>query len=191
MRNIVADFVWLDVTVAWMNHEWFKMAALINLCTACSRARLFWDIGGWQLAWNASIAVEEDVVSQPNPLRRLQGSRFWIDRGLDVYKRGIENNPEQLASSGQDTAMLYQQRLRRLSRRGRTTTSAPANCRARRFISSASPPSCTSNRAATIRAPTSAWKALWYAADPGAARGNSSTGRRRSSRNIRQAGEQT
>lgn len=111
MRNIVADFVWLDVTAAWEKYEWFKMDSLINLCTSLDpRYVPYWDFGGWQLAWNVSVAAQEDVVRQPNALRRMHDSRFWMYKGLDVYKRGIENNPNsyQLWKS---MGELYQNRL--------------------------------------------------------------------------------
>jgi tetratricopeptide (TPR) repeat protein len=110
MRSIVADFIWLEVTTAWENQEWFKMGGYINLCTALQpRATIFWDIGGWHLAWNASVAAMHDK-SEPNELRRIKASRFWIERGLEIYKRGLENNPDYWRL-WQDTAMLYQQRL--------------------------------------------------------------------------------
>jgi len=110
MRSIVADFVWLEVTTEWMNNQWFRMSAYINLCTALQpRAPVFWDMGGWHLAWNASINTEEDMT-QHNELRRLKASRFWIDRGLDIFQRGIENNPTYWRLWA-DTGLLYQQRL--------------------------------------------------------------------------------
>jgi tetratricopeptide (TPR) repeat protein len=112
MRNIVADFIWIQaVTEAWEKYEWFKMDSLINLCTSLEpRSIEFWDFGGWQLAWNVSIAAKLDVVREPNPLRRLHDYRFWVYKGLDVYQRGIENNPrsyELWRSMGE----LYQNRL--------------------------------------------------------------------------------
>jgi hypothetical protein len=111
MRSVVADLVWLNVTTAWMNQEWFRMGGYINLCTALQpRAPVFWDIGGWELAWNASIAAAQDPT-QPNPLRRLKASRFWVERGLEIYKRGIENNPNYWRLY-LDTAQLYDQRLK-------------------------------------------------------------------------------
>src|SRR5271154_4521739 len=95
MRSVVADFIFsVNVTLAWENEEWFRMGGYINLCTALQpRSVTFWDIGGWHLAWNASIGALRNV-SQPNELRRLKASRFWIDKGLDIYLRGIANNPE-------------------------------------------------------------------------------------------------
>jgi tetratricopeptide (TPR) repeat protein len=111
MRNVVADFVWLQVTAEWMNNEWFRMSAYINLCTALQpRAPVFWDMGGWQLAWNASVAALEDRT-QPNELRRIKASRFWIDKGLEIYQRGIENNPTNWRLWSH-TGLLYQQRLK-------------------------------------------------------------------------------
>jgi tetratricopeptide (TPR) repeat protein len=110
MRSVVADLVWLNVTTAWMNEDWWKMGSYINLCTALQpRAPVFWDMGGWELAWNASISAMQDRT-QPNELRRLKASRFWIDRGLEIYLRGIENNPTYWRLWA-DTGLLYQQRL--------------------------------------------------------------------------------
>jgi tetratricopeptide (TPR) repeat protein len=110
MGSVVADLLWLNTEVAWENQEWFRMGAYINLCTALQpRSITFWDIGGWQLAWNASVAAMHDL-KQPNPLRRLKASQFWIQKGLEVYKRGIENNPEH-AKLWEDTGLLYYQRL--------------------------------------------------------------------------------
>ena len=109
MRSVVADFIWIEVTIDWETKQWFNMEGFINLCTALQpRSITFWDIGGWQLAWNASVAAMEDRT-QPD-LRRIKASRFWIDRGLEVYKRGIENNPEGY-KLWSDTGLLYQNRL--------------------------------------------------------------------------------
>jgi hypothetical protein len=110
-RNIVADFVWLEVTAAWEKYEWFKMDSLINAATSLEpRCILFWDNGGWQLAWNVSIFVKDDVIHQPNELRRLHDARFWIERGLEIYRRGIENNPTSYRL-WQSMGELYQNRL--------------------------------------------------------------------------------
>jgi tetratricopeptide (TPR) repeat protein len=110
MGNVVADFVWLKVTLAWEVEEWFRMGALINLCTALQpRSVTFWDMGAWQLAWNASVAATKDPTL-PNPLRREKASRYWIEQGLAIFKRGIENNPESWRLWA-DTGWLYEQRL--------------------------------------------------------------------------------
>ncbi len=111
MRSVVADFVWLEITAAWMTQDWWKMGAYINACTSLQpRAPMFWDMGGWQLAWNASSFSEKDVVKYPSELQRKKVGRYWIDRGLDIYLRGLQNNPNywRLWFS---TALLYDQRL--------------------------------------------------------------------------------
>jgi len=111
MRSVVADLLWLNVTTAWMNEDWWKMGSYINLCTALQpRAPIFWDMGGWELAWNASIAASIDKT-QPNELRRIKASRFWAERGLEIYKRGLENNPTYWRL-WLDTALLYDQRMK-------------------------------------------------------------------------------
>ena len=112
MRSVVADFIWLNVTTAWMNEEWFRMGAYITLCTSLQpRSPVFWDMGGWHLAYNASVDAMQDVKTQPDGLRRIKASRFWVDRGLDVLKRGIENNPTNFTLLAH-TAGVYQQRLK-------------------------------------------------------------------------------
>ena len=113
MRSVVADFIFvINVTIAWENEEWFHMAEYVNLCTTLQpRAPVFWDIGGWHLAYNASIAAMQDVKDQPIELRRIKASRYWLDRGIDVYKRGIANNPTDWKLWA-DTGGLYQQRLK-------------------------------------------------------------------------------
>ena len=111
MRSVVADFVWLNVTVAWENEEWFRMGAYINLCTALQpRAPVFWVMGGWELAYNASISALQDRT-QPNELRRLKASRFWVERGIEIYRRGIENNPTYWRLWS-EMGEVYQQRLK-------------------------------------------------------------------------------
>jgi hypothetical protein len=110
LKNVAADLLWLSMMPAWMERDWWKMGAIINACTTLQpRAPMFWDMGGWQLAWNASLGAESDV-REPNELRRLKASRFWIDRGRDIYLRGLQNNPTYWRL-WQDTALVYDQRM--------------------------------------------------------------------------------
>ena len=111
MRNVVADLVWLNVTPAWMEQQWFKIAGYINLATMLQpRAPLFWDMGGWELAWNASVDALGNPRSNPD-LRQIKASRFWIEKGRDIYLRGIENNPANWRL-WRDTGMLFDNRLK-------------------------------------------------------------------------------
>jgi hypothetical protein len=163
MRSIVADFVWLNVTTEWMNNQFFRMASYINLCTALQpRATVFWDMGGWQLAWNASVAATEDPT-QPNELRRIKASRFWIDRGAEIYKRGIENNPTDWRLWS-NLAMLYQQRLKDYHTAAyyylKASEQPDAPVYLERF------PAIMYGLAGDDRAAYSAWSALWERLTP-------------------------
>jgi hypothetical protein len=177
MRSVVADLLWLNVTIAWENQEWFKMEGFINLCTALQpRSITFWDIGGWQLAWNASVAANRDP-KQPNELRRLKGSQFWIQKGLDVYKRGIENNPEHFKLWA-DTALLYQMRLADYEKRSGLPAAAARDYRnAAYYYEQANQrpdvpifyerfPAYMYEDAGDDQDAYAAWKALWYRLTP-------------------------
>jgi len=112
MRSVVADFIWLEMVPAWMNQDWWRMGTYINACTALQpRAPMFWEMGGWQLAWNASIFSGMDAHKYPTDLQRKKAERFWINRGLDVYLRGLQTNPTSWRLWF-DTALLYDQRLK-------------------------------------------------------------------------------
>ncbi len=177
MRSVVADLLWLNVTAEWEDEEWFNMEGYINLCTALQpRSITFWDIGGWQLAWNASVSAMQDRT-QPNALRRLKASRFWIDKGLDVYKRGIENNPEHYKLWA-DTGLLYQQRLAEQEERMGLFTAAKNDFRqAAYYYQQASQrpdaptfyerfPAIMYGKAGDDHAAYASWRALWLRLTP-------------------------
>jgi hypothetical protein len=93
-RGVVADFTWLGVTGAWEEKEWFKVKNLIDLATTLQpRTLLFWEMGGWHLAWNASIEKRNNPF-EPSEARRIKEERFWIEEGRKLFVRGAENNPD-------------------------------------------------------------------------------------------------
>lgn len=164
MRSVVADFIWVnEVTMVWEEEQWFKMDGYINLCTALQpRSVIFWDVGGWQLAWNTSVSAAHDL-RQPNELRRLRASRFWIDKGIEIYKRGIENNPQSWTLWAH-TGLLYQQRLgdyRTAAYYYQRTTELPgAPVFYERF------PAYMYDKAGDDQAAYAAWRALWERLTP-------------------------
>jgi len=163
MRSVVADLVWLQVTTAWQNEEWFRMGGLINLCTSLQpRAPLFWDMGGWQLAWNASVAAMNDK-KQPSELRRIKASRFWIDKGIDVYQRGIENNP-QYWRLWNSMANLYQQRLKDYKKAAYYYQQASERPNAPVYLERF--PAIMYGMAGDDQAAYDSWKALWEKLTP-------------------------
>ncbi len=165
MRSVVADLVWLNVTTAWMNQEWFRMGGYINLCTALQpRAPVFWDMGGWQLAWNASVGALQDKT-QPNELRRLKASRFWVDRGLEIYKRGIENNPTYWRLWA-NTGMLYDQRLKDYRTAAYYYQKASELPNAPAYLERFPAEMFDTHHANDDQAAYAAWKALWERLTP-------------------------
>lgn len=93
-RGVVADVIWLMVTTAWQDKQWFRVKNLIDLSTTLQpRFIPFWDLGGWHLAWNASVDRRNNR-DETNVMRRLKEERFWINEGKKVYERGAENNPD-------------------------------------------------------------------------------------------------
>jgi len=165
MRNVVADLVWLNVTTAWMNEDWWRMGSYINLCMVLQpRAPIFPYMGGWHLAWNASVATLHDVKDQ-NELRRLKASRFWIDRGLEIYKRGVENNPTYWRL-WMSIAMLYDQRLRDYPKASEYYLKASELPNAPVFLERFSALMFDAHHANDDQAAYAAWKALWERLTP-------------------------
>lgn len=110
-RGVVADFTWLGVTAAWEDKEWFKLKNLIDLTTTLQpRSIMFWEMGGWHLAWNVSQSKRNDP-KEPMEARRIKEERFWIEEGRKLFARGAENNPEQYRLWFQ-LAWIYEQKLK-------------------------------------------------------------------------------
>ncbi len=163
MRSVVADLVWLESVGAWMNQNWFEMSRVVNLCTVLQpRAPLFWNMGGWHLAWNASIDAMENPT-EPNALKRLKASRYWIDQGLDLFKRGLENNPTDWRL-WTNTAILYQQRLKDPRSAAYYYQKASEQPNAPAYLERA--PAIMYGLAGDPQAEYEAWKALWLRLTP-------------------------
>jgi len=93
-RAVVADVLWIQAHVAWENTQWGRMALLFNNVTALQpRNTMFWDMAGWHMAWNASIAALQNP-KQPREALRRKAQREYFELGRDFYERGIENNPD-------------------------------------------------------------------------------------------------
>jgi hypothetical protein len=92
-RAPLAALLWIKSHIAWENTEWGKMAALFDTVTTLQpHTLLYWDIASWHMAWNASMAAEQDQKQQSEALRE-RASRQYIDLGRDILQRGIRNNP--------------------------------------------------------------------------------------------------
>lgn len=98
-RSAVADLIWIRAYVAWTHTEWGRMKLLFDACTALQpRAIIFWDMSGYHMGWNASVAARQDPA-QPIEALRIKAQREYFLLGEDFYLRGIAHNP--------DSAKLY------------------------------------------------------------------------------------
>jgi hypothetical protein len=92
-RSVIADLLFIDAHAAWERTDWMHLLLRLRQATELQpRAILFWDIAGWHMAWNASIAAEND--ESKSPLARQRSSREYIELGRDFLNRGIANNPQ-------------------------------------------------------------------------------------------------
>jgi hypothetical protein len=99
-RAAVADVLFIQAHVAWENTEWGRVLLLFRQVTTLQpRSVMFWDMAGWHMAWNASVAAMRDA-NQPRQALRVKAQREFFALGKDFYERGIANNP--------DSAQLYE-----------------------------------------------------------------------------------
>ncbi|MEA3186421.1 MAG: hypothetical protein QOD99_251 [Chthoniobacter sp.] len=93
-RSLVADVLWIQAHSAWENTQWGKMVLIFDNVTALQpRNVMFWDMAGWHMAWNASVAAIQNP-KQPREALRIKAQREYFRIGRDFYERGIENNPD-------------------------------------------------------------------------------------------------
>jgi hypothetical protein len=99
-RAAVADVLFIEAHVAWENTEWGRVLLLFRQVTTLQpRSVMFWDMAGWHMAWNASVAAMRDAT-QPHQALRVKMQREYFALGRDFFERGIANNP--------DSAQLYE-----------------------------------------------------------------------------------
>lgn len=91
-RSVIADLLFIDGHIAWERTDWTHLLLRLRQVTELQpHALLFWDMAGWHMAWNASIASQSDE-SKPAGTRQ-RAAREYIELGRDFLGRGIANNP--------------------------------------------------------------------------------------------------
>ncbi|MDD5261538.1 MAG: hypothetical protein PHD76_06770 [Methylacidiphilales bacterium] len=110
-RGLAANFLWISLTGAWEEKQWTRVRTLAELAVLMQpRVVFFWEMGAWQLAWNASIDAEQSGrtggIESGN-----RDSRMWIEAGRRMLERGIETIPERYELY-RALAMLYQDRCK-------------------------------------------------------------------------------
>jgi hypothetical protein len=108
-RAAVADVLFIQAHVAWENTEWGRVLLLFRQVTTLQpRSVMFWDMAGWHMAWNASVAAMRDAT-QPRQALRVKAQREYFALGKDFYERGIANNPNS-AQLYESLARLYKEK---------------------------------------------------------------------------------
>lgn len=110
-RSIVADFIFIQAHTAWERTQWGRVLVLFRQATTLQpRSLIFWDMAGWHMAWNASVAARNDR-SLPNDATRRKVEREYFALGKDFLERGIRNNPDR-ARLYESLGRLYREKYR-------------------------------------------------------------------------------
>ncbi|MFH1066643.1 MAG: hypothetical protein V1746_01905 [bacterium] len=110
-RGLAANFLWLKVMDAWENTEWVRLRGYAEMAvTLQPRVAFFWELGGWHMAWNASISAENST-GEPNEHRRKMRARQWLEEGRNFLERGARVIPDSL-DIWMKLGDLYWQRLK-------------------------------------------------------------------------------
>ncbi len=92
-RSLVADVLWIEANSDWERVEYGKMNLKFStVTTLVPHNVMFWDMAGWHMAYNASVAVMEDR-NEPKIAVRKKRQREYFLLGKDYIERGIANNP--------------------------------------------------------------------------------------------------
>ena len=92
-RSLVADVLWIEALTDWEHVEYGKMNLKFGtVTTLVPHNVMFWDMAGWHMAYNASVAVMEDR-NEPKIAVRKKRQREYFVLGRDYIEHGIKNNP--------------------------------------------------------------------------------------------------
>jgi hypothetical protein len=93
-RALVADLLWMESHSAWERTEWGRMKVLFDTVTALQPRNLtFWDMSAFHMGWNAAAAARMNE-KEPREALRIKAEREYWALAEDLYKRGIQNNPD-------------------------------------------------------------------------------------------------
>ena len=109
-RSLVADVLWIEAMTDWERVEYGKMNLKFStVTTLVPHNVMFWDMAGWHMAYNASVAVMEDR-NEPKIAVRKKRQREYFLLGKDYLERGIANNPHSAVLNHQ-LGEIYQRKL--------------------------------------------------------------------------------
>ncbi len=93
-RSLVADLLWIEVMTDWERVEYGKMNVKFGtVTTLVPHNVMFWDMAGWHMAYNASVAVMDDPKEPKIAIRKKRQREYFL-LGKDYIEHGIANNPQ-------------------------------------------------------------------------------------------------
>ena len=108
-RPVVADIAWLRVTTAWESRQWTQLYESLRIATQTQpESLLFWDMGAWHLAWNASLGEKNNRFESRAEIRK-ERELYWIEQGRLILEEGTVYHPDHYKLWLQ-LGMLHQQR---------------------------------------------------------------------------------
>lgn len=109
-RSLVADVLWVEALTDWERVEYGKMNLKFNtVTTLVPHNVMFWDMAGWHMAYNASVAAMEDRSEPKIAVRKKRQHEYFL-LGKDYIERGIANNPHSAVLNHQ-LGEIYQRKL--------------------------------------------------------------------------------
>ncbi len=92
-RPVVADLAWLRVTTSWESRQWSRLHENIRMAVRMQpESLLFWDIGAWHLAWNASLGERNNRLESQME-KRHERELYWIEQGRSLLEEGVRYHP--------------------------------------------------------------------------------------------------
>lgn len=108
-RPVVADIAWLRVTTAWESRQWTRLYENLRIATQTQpESILFWDMGAWHLAWNASLGEKNNRFESRIEIRK-ERELYWIEQGRLLLEEGTVYHPDHYKLWLQ-LGMLHQER---------------------------------------------------------------------------------
>lgn len=93
MRGVVSDLLWIQSHDFWEKREWLRQYRNMEVVvTLQPQSVMFWDLGGWHMAWNIGYGS----FSDPNNRTKAEGikrEREWHEKARQFLLRGVDNLP--------------------------------------------------------------------------------------------------
>lgn len=94
-RAVMADLMWVRAGNAFEQTDWNRLEMFLHSATQLQpRAIVFWEMAHYHMAYDAAIAMRDDIHRQPQEALRRRAERSFLEIGEGFLQRGIQFNPE-------------------------------------------------------------------------------------------------